>query len=112
VRIGHNGQTKCPVLFDQPLPLLQLPLLFVFGPGPGKSFCNLAQHLRSCARPARARVLWITLVFTLNNFAAFTLWSVAGDALGRVFAYPEQAVWHAWMFALTLACVALWMVWG
>jgi threonine/homoserine/homoserine lactone efflux protein len=57
-------------------------------------------------------LLWITLVFTLNNFVAFTLWSVAGDALGRVFAHPVQAVWLNRMFALTLACVAVWMVWG
>ncbi|MFN4058633.1 MAG: LysE family translocator [Roseinatronobacter sp.] len=59
-----------------------------------------------------APVLWITLVFTLNNFAAFTLWSVAGEALGRFFAHPAQAVWPNRIFALTLACVALWMVWG
>ncbi len=61
---------------------------------------------------ALAPVLWITLVFTLNNFVAFTLWSVAGDVLGRVFGDPAQAVWVNRAFALTLACVAGWMVWG
>lgn len=55
-------------------------------------------------------VAWITLVFTLNNLVAFTLWSVAGDALGRIFAHPAQAIWLNRVFALTLASVSVWMI--
>ena len=55
---------------------------------------------------------WITLVFTVNNLVAFALWSLAGDALGRVFAAPARARGLNRMFALTLACVAGWMVLG
>lgn len=58
------------------------------------------------------QVAWITTVFTLNNFVAFALWSLAGAGLGRVFASPQQGVWLNRLFALTLAGVAIWMIGG
>lgn len=57
-----------------------------------------------------ALVLWITVIFTLNNFLAFTLWSAAGDLLGRLFATEVSARWLNRMFALSLAGVAVWMI--
>jgi threonine/homoserine/homoserine lactone efflux protein len=54
--------------------------------------------------------LWITVVFTLNNLLAFTLWSLMGDGLGRLFRQHEKAAWLNRLFALTLAGVAVWMV--
>ena len=36
-------------------------------------------------------VLWITSVFTLNNFVAFTVWTIAGDMLMRRFRSERSA---------------------
>jgi threonine/homoserine/homoserine lactone efflux protein len=57
-----------------------------------------------------AVAVWITAVFTLNNLLAFTLWSLLGDGLGRVFRHRGKALVLNRMFALTLAAVALWMI--
>lgn len=57
-----------------------------------------------------ALVLWIALIFTLNNALAFTLWTVAGDGLGRLFRSPERArVLNVGLSAM-LAAVAVWML--
>jgi threonine/homoserine/homoserine lactone efflux protein len=61
--------------------------------------------------PATGAVaMWITVVFTLNNLLAFTLWSLLGDGLGRVFRHRGKALVLNRVFALTLAAVALWMI--
>jgi threonine/homoserine/homoserine lactone efflux protein len=57
-----------------------------------------------------AQVFWITTIFTLNNFLAFALWTLAGAGLGRVFDSGRQGVWLNRMFALTLAGVGIWML--
>jgi threonine/homoserine/homoserine lactone efflux protein len=57
-----------------------------------------------------AQVIWITTIFTLNNFVAFALWTLAGAGLGRTFASDRQGVWLNRMFALTLAGVGIWMI--
>jgi threonine/homoserine/homoserine lactone efflux protein len=57
-----------------------------------------------------ALVLWITLVFTLNNLLAFTLWTIAGDLLMRRFrAASGGRAMNAALGAM-LAGVALWML--
>lgn len=68
------------------------------------------QFLPASGDPNFAAVLWITIVFTLNNLLAFTLWSLLGDGLARVFGSRGQAAILNRMFALTLAGVAVWMV--
>ncbi|MFD1510289.1 LysE family translocator [Lacimonas salitolerans] len=58
---------------------------------------------------AWAEVALITTVFTLNNLAAFALWTVAGDALARRFRDPAQAQVLNGAMAAMLAGVAVWM---
>lgn len=55
-------------------------------------------------------VLWIAMVFTLNNLIAFTLWAVAGDRLLHRLRNPSQMRALNTGFALMLAGVALWML--
>lgn len=59
---------------------------------------------------AWAEVAVIATVFTLNNLVAFTLWTVAGDALARWFRHPAQAHMLNTGLAAMLAGVAVWMV--
>ncbi|MBC7284600.1 LysE family translocator [Hoeflea sp.] len=59
-----------------------------------------------------ARVALISLVFTLNNLLAFSLWTVAGNALGRLFHSDEGARRLNLGFAAILACVGIWMLLG
>lgn len=58
---------------------------------------------------AWAEVAVIATVFTLNNLAAFTLWTVAGDALAHWFRNPAQAQMLNGAMAIMLAGVAVWM---
>ncbi|MGL5012520.1 MAG: LysE family translocator [Paracoccaceae bacterium] len=52
----------------------------------------------------------ITTVFTLNNLIAFTVWTVVGDALGRIFRTERAARALNISFGLMLIAVALWML--
>ena len=56
-----------------------------------------------------ATVLLIATVFTLNNLAAFLLWTVAGDRLARRFRDGAQARRINQVFGAVLAAVAVWM---
>ena len=58
------------------------------------------------------RVAVISLVFTLNNLLAFSLWTAAGDGLGRMFRGETGARRLNYFFAGVLACVGLWMLLG
>jgi threonine/homoserine/homoserine lactone efflux protein len=62
------------------------------------------------SRPDPVVVAWISTVFTLNNLAAFTLWTVAGDMLARQFRHEAAARRLNRLFAALLAGVALWML--
>jgi threonine/homoserine/homoserine lactone efflux protein len=55
-------------------------------------------------------LLVITTVFTLNNLVAFTLWTLLGDALGRLFRSERQARTLNAGFGIILIGVALWML--
>lgn len=58
-------------------------------------------------------IVWVsvvTTVFTLNNLLAFTLWTLSGDRLGRVFAAPGHAQRMNLVFGSVLAGVAVWML--
>ena len=56
-----------------------------------------------------ALVLAITTVFTMNNFIAFTLWTVAGDRLAALFWRETSARRLNLVFGTMLAAVAVWM---
>ena len=62
------------------------------------------------ARPDPVLVAWVTTVFTFNNLVAFTLWTLAGDALARQFRHAAAARRLNRLFAVMLAGVALWML--
>lgn len=59
-----------------------------------------------------ALIIWITTVFTLNNWIAFSLYTFAGDKLLRGFRNEARAKKLNAMFAVTLAGVAVWILAG
>ncbi|MCG7623937.1 LysE family translocator [Epibacterium sp. Ofav1-8] len=91
-------------------------VLLLFNP---KAYVIIALMFSQFLDPARlpavgpghiGQVLLITTVFTLNNLLAFTIWTLAGDRLARVFSSPAQARCLNTGFAVTLAGVGLWML--
>ncbi|ATG44530.1 Putative threonine efflux protein [Phaeobacter piscinae] len=64
----------------------------------------------SLGRDALAPVLAITLIFTLNNLVAFSIWTWIGNGLARQFSRDLRARQLNRGFALLLAGVALWML--
>lgn len=57
-----------------------------------------------------ARMVLISTVFTLNNFVAFVVWTVAGQQLFRLIANETVARRQNMIFAAMLASVAIWIV--
>lgn len=55
-------------------------------------------------------VLGITTLFTLNNFIAFTVWTMMGAQLGVLFARAGTARAMNIGFGLTLGAVVVWML--
>ena len=55
-------------------------------------------------------VLAITVIFTLNNLIAFSLWTVAGDRIGARFRAKDSARRLNLVFGAVLAAVAVWML--
>lgn len=55
-------------------------------------------------------VIFITTLFTINNWIAFTLWSIFGDKVAAAFRSPDHAKRLNLVFAGVLAGVALWML--
>ena len=68
-----------------------------------------SQFLAAEADAGWQKIALISAVFTLNNLLAFTLWAVAGDAIGRLFRSDESARYLNAGFALALVGVALWV---
>ncbi|NKW78992.1 LysE family translocator [Rhodobacteraceae bacterium R_SAG7] len=57
--------------------------------------------------------IWIiSLVFTLNNLLAFTVWLLAGTQLRRIFCHSVQARGINTAFACLLVGIAIWMFYG
>lgn len=54
-------------------------------------------------------VLWISTIFTLNNFIAFTSWTILGDRLAALFRSESNAKMMNLGFGSLLAVVAVWM---
>lgn len=57
-----------------------------------------------------AEVIAISVIFTLNNLVAFTLWTVVGDWLARTFRSEEHARYLNTTFGGILAIVGVWML--
>jgi len=68
------------------------------------------QFLQADADAGAGHVLWISSVFTLNNFVAFTVWTIAGDVLMRRFRSEDSARPLNIASGLMLAAVAIWIL--
>ncbi len=55
-------------------------------------------------------IMLITTVFTVNNLLAFSIWTLAGDTIARVFRQPDSAQKINLLFGTILAAVAIWML--
>jgi len=86
-------------------------VLLLFNP---KAYVIIAlmftQFLSASGQNAWEQVLLITTIFTLNNLLAFTIWTLAGARLARVFNSPEQSRILNMIFAFALFAVAVWML--
>ena len=56
------------------------------------------------------KLITITLVFTINNFISFTLWTVFGDLIGAKFRNEKHSKILNNLFSLTLFLVGVWML--
>ena len=68
------------------------------------------QFLQANSNSGAGLVFWITSVFTLNNFVAFTVWTIAGDVLMRRFRSEDSARPLNIASGLMLAAVTIWIV--
>ncbi len=86
-------------------------VLLLFNP---KAYLIIAlmfsQFLPASGAQDPALILWITVVFTLNNLLAFAVWTLAGDLLTRRFRSASGARGMNLIFGAMLAAVALWML--
>lgn len=71
-----------------------------------------SQFLAPGAENRLLAVVLIATVFTLNNFVAFSVWTVAGERLAASFLRPGSARRINLVFGLALIAVALWMLPG
>ncbi|MBN9889241.1 LysE family translocator [Salipiger abyssi] len=71
-----------------------------------------AQFLGRAPLGQVAEVVLITTVFTLNNLLAFICWTVVGDRIAALFHSERAARRLNTGFALLLAGVALWILFG
>jgi threonine/homoserine/homoserine lactone efflux protein len=86
-------------------------LLLMFNP---KAYLIIAlmftQFLPGNTQDRIGAVLWITTVFTLNNLLAFTVYSMAGDRMAKLFRVDRTARRLNVAFGVVLAAVAVWML--
>ena len=68
------------------------------------------QFMDAVALGGVMNVLVITTVFTLNNFIAFSVWTLVGDRISVLFRTPDSARRLNVGFACVLCLVAIWML--
>ena len=68
-----------------------------------------AQFLKIESGDEIIMVLWISTIFTLNNFIAFTSWTIVGDRLATLFRSESSSKMMNLGFGSLLAVVAVWM---
>ena len=56
------------------------------------------------------KLILITLIFTINNFISFTLWTLFGDLIGAKFRNKKYSKILNNIFALILFIVGIWML--
>jgi threonine/homoserine/homoserine lactone efflux protein len=70
------------------------------------------QFLGSTTAGYTTTVLWISLVFTINNLIAFTAWALIGDQILARFRDAATSRKMNLVFGIVLAAVAVWMMLG
>lgn len=55
-------------------------------------------------------VAWVSIIFTLNNLVAFSIWAAIGDVLASAFRNEAHARKLNTLFGAMLALVAIWML--
>lgn len=99
-----TGEAKAATVFDGAA-------LLVFNP---KAYLIIAlmfsQFAGKGGEGTFAFVVLIATIFTLNNFIAFVVWTVAGQQLFRLIANESVARRQNLIFAAMLAAVAIWIV--
>jgi len=70
------------------------------------------QFLGAAGNGYATLVLWISLVFTLNNLIAFTAWALIGDQILARFRDAASGRKLNLVFGIVLALVAIWMMLG
>jgi threonine/homoserine/homoserine lactone efflux protein len=68
------------------------------------------QFLDATRSDYTAAVLWISLVFTVNNLIAFTAWALVGDQILARFRDAASSRRMNLVFGIVLASVAIWMM--
>lgn len=68
-----------------------------------------SQFLNPSTENLYSLVVWISVIFTINNLVAFSVWTVLGDSLARAFRNDRNAKILNTIFGLLLAIVAVWM---
>ena len=86
-------------------------ILLLFNP---KAYFIIAvmfsQFLKNTPENNTALIVWISIIFTLNNLLAFSIWTVLGDSLARLFRNELMSRKLNTAFGLMLAIVAVWML--
>lgn len=102
--IGDVGEAR-------PAGFMQGGLLLVLNP---KAYMIIVLMFTQFLGPAppgyTAAVLWISLVFTLNNLIAFTAWALVGDQILARFRDTASSRKMNLVFGIILAAVAIWMM--
>lgn len=68
------------------------------------------QFLDASSADRVVSVIVIATIFTLNNLLAFSIWTVVGDTIAKVFRSPDSARSLNLIFGSLLAAVAVWML--
>ena len=62
------------------------------------------------AADASTKVIVVSAIFTLNNFVAFTLWTIVGDGLAKMLSSEKHSRYLNSIFGGILTLVAVWML--
>lgn len=104
--MGDAGEARPAGFLDGGLLLLLNPKAYVI------IVLMFTQFLGVAGSGYTTLVLWISLVFTLNNLIAFTAWALVGDQILARFRDAASGRKLNLVFGIVLAVVAIWMMLG
>lgn len=104
--IGETGEARAAGFMQGGLLLLLNPKAYMI------IILMFTQFLGLATAGYAATVLWISLVFTVNNLIAFTAWALIGDRVLARFRDAASSRKLNLAFGTVLAVVAIWMMLG